>query len=285
MTFQCRVGRRHTRLLGVGVRSRGASTPLVWRFVLEFIPVLVRLVLATPHAHIAADAHTASLLGHHTAQSGALGQARELLRREDDERGGLDLETVRNEGIDAAPQVDARGRAIVRVHVLGVLQFLIQSEAEAIFPFVANGQVRENKVPSWSWAVEVGHAGDRCAGQNREARGRGRTTTARGNGASILEGGKEEEVGVVCEGDLLLAFEDAQLDNRRRVHGTSVGARLCTTPTGAGAFGLLDDLQRISDLASVLGGAHGGALRLIGNGNNGCHWYYSGLQAVSMVLW
>lgn len=128
-------------------------------------------------------------------------------------------------GIDASVRVSCHGIAILRVHVLGVLELLIQSEGKAVFALVTDGQVWEDEVTSRAGTVQIGHASDRRAGENGEA-GRGRSSGAsRGNLARILERREEEEAGIVAEGDLLLALKYTQLDNWRWVDWTAVRRR------------------------------------------------------------
>lgn len=159
---------------------------------------------------------------------------------------------------------------------------------------MADRQIREDEITSRSRTVQVGHASNGRAGQNREAWGRGRCTTWR-NGAGILETGVEEEVGVVGKRNFLVVLEDAQLDNRRRIDRATISARLCAATTGTGALGLLDHLQIVANLPSILGGANGTALGLVGDGNSGGHgeawvaagtgqrvaWHWSGCESKS----
>lgn len=218
-----RIRRRHTGLLSIDVWSGSAPGAIVTTLFVEFVPVFVGLVLATPHTNIASNADAATLLGDHATQSSALRQSRELLRGEDYEGGRLDLQTVGDVSVDAALVVGIR-RTILRVHVLLVLQLLVQSEAQAVLSLVTDGQIREDEVTSRAWAVQIGHTSDGGAGEDGEAGRGGRSAAAGGNGSGILQGGEQEEVGVVAEGDVLLTLEDLELDNRRRVDRTAVGA-------------------------------------------------------------
>jgi hypothetical protein len=185
---------------------------LVRTFVVVLVPILGTLVFTASHAHIASDANAASLLGYHTAQSCALRQAREFLRRENDEGRRLDFQAVRHMGVHAGLGVSAQGRAVIGIHVLGILQFLIQSKAQTVLALMTNGQVRKDEVACWSWPVKVSHASHGRSCEDREA-GRGWWCATRSNGPSILKSRKQEEVGVVGESDLALvralAFEDA----------------------------------------------------------------------------
>jgi hypothetical protein len=86
--------------LDIIIGSSSAPSLVVHSLVIIFIPVLGRLVLAASHANITADTDAAALLRDHTAQSGALGEAWELLGREDDEGRRFDLQAVGDMGID-----------------------------------------------------------------------------------------------------------------------------------------------------------------------------------------
>ncbi len=101
---------------------------------------------------------------------------------------------------------------------------------------MADREIGEEEVASFLGAVQVGHAGHGHAGQHGRGVDGGRLHAAVGHDASVLEGGVQEEVGIVEEGDVLLlrlvealAFEDAKLHDGRRVHRATVGRRYTTT--------------------------------------------------------
>jgi hypothetical protein len=52
---------------------------------------------------------------------------------------------------------------------------------------MADGQVRENEVAGWAWAIQIGHASHGGPSEDWEA-GSGRRRTARGNSSGILQG-------------------------------------------------------------------------------------------------
>ena len=255
----------HVGRLAVVIGGCSAAGCVVATLLIVLIPVLGALVLAAPHAHVAADAHTTALLGHHAAQSRALRQTRELLRGKDGEGRRLHFGAVGHEVVAVEDDVWVLG-----VQVLDLAQVLEEREAEAVLALVADRQVREDEVASWGRAIEVGHASDGRASQDREA-GRCGRRAARSNSAGILETGVQEEVRIVREGHLVVVLEDAQLDNRRRVDRTTISARLCAAAAGTSALWLLNDLQGVADLATVLGGADRRALGLVVDCNGGSH--------------
>lgn len=107
--------------------------------------------------------------------------------------------------------------------ILGVLRLFVQVEAQAVLSLVANGQVGEDEVSRFRWTVEIRHARHWHAREHRNLLGR-LLDTAMDYRTSRLEGREEEEVRTVREGNvvLCLAFEDAQLDYRRRIDGSAV---------------------------------------------------------------
>jgi len=231
------LGIGHDWLLSIGIRGGSTSGLIIRVLLIIVIPFLGSLVLTTAHTDITTDTDTAALLSDHAAKGSALGKSRELLRREDSEGQGLDLQTVGNVGIDASLGMRSEGRTVIGIHILRILQFLIEREAQAIFALVANRQVGEDKVARRAGAVQIGHTSDRSTGQDWEARRRSRRA-ARSNGPGILQSREKEEVGIVSERDFstawALAFIDTELDNGRRVHWTTIG-RGCRTLAFANA--------------------------------------------------
>lgn len=123
---------------------------------------------------------------------------------------------------------------------------------------MANREVREQEVTGLSRTVEIGHAGDEHASQNRRSRGGGGLDATLGDGPSMLKGSKKEEVRIVIEGDILgllngRALENAELDNRRRVNGTTIGGGLRTRTTCSGTLGLLQDVKAVNQVSAALG--------------------------------
>lgn len=143
---------------------------------------------------------------------------------------------------------------VLWVKVLDFAEVLKQSKAQTIFALMADRQIGEDEVSSRARAVEIGHAGNRSAGENRSARDGGRRTSWC-DGTGILETGVQEEVGVVSEGNVLVVLVNAQLNNRWRINRTAVSARLGSAATGTGTLGLLDHLHLITNATTILGGA------------------------------
>lgn len=87
---------------------------------------------------------------------------------------------------------------------------------------MADRQIGEDEITSQVGTVQVGHTGDGHASEDGDLR-HWRLHASVGNRASDLEGGEEEEVGVVGEGHIALALEDTQLDDGRRIDWSSIG--------------------------------------------------------------
>ena len=153
---------------------------------------------------------------------------------------------------------------VIWVEVLDFAEVLEQGEAKAVLALVADRKIRKDEIAGGRWAIKVGHASNWSTRQDWRAGDGGRTAT-RGERTGILETGVQEEVGVVGKGDVLVVLVDAQLDNRRRIHRTTVSARLSTAPASTGALGLLDHLQIVANATAILGGAVGCVLRLVGD--------------------
>lgn len=250
--------RRHTRLRAIGFGRWGASClGPVLVLLLVTIPFLGALVLAASHPNIASYADTATLLSDHTAKRSALGQTRELLGGENGERRRLDLASVGDEAVAVMDHV-----RVLWIKVLDFAEVLKQSKAQAVFALMANRQVREDEVTSRTWAVEIGHTGNRSTSEDRRA-GDGGRSTSWCDGTGILETGMQEEVGVVSKGDVLVVLENAQLNNRWRINRTAVGARLGSAATGTGTLGLLDYLHLVANATTILGGAMGCVFGLV----------------------
>jgi hypothetical protein len=159
---------------------------LICRLLVSELEVVGGLVLTAPHTDITSDADTAALLCNHTAQCSALGEAWELLRREDDEGRRPDFQAMRDMGIDPILKGSSDSGAIIRVHILRILQLLVEGEAQSVFALMANRQVREDEVACRARAVQIGHAGNRCTGEHGKAWSGSRSTTW-GNRSGILE--------------------------------------------------------------------------------------------------
>lgn len=95
------------------------------------------------------------------------------------------------------------GERGVLVCIFGVLDLFVEVEAQTVPAFVADGQIGKDEITSLGWAVEVGDAGNRHTGQRR-ARWRLALDSSVSHGTSGREGGIEEEIGIVAEGDISL---------------------------------------------------------------------------------
>lgn len=92
---------------------------------------------------------------------------------------------------------------------------------------MADGKIGEDEVTGFGRTVEIGHTRGRHTGQNRWVAGSGCVDTAAGDGASMLETGVEEEVGVVVECDVLAllntgSLNNSKLNNRGRIDRSAV---------------------------------------------------------------
>lgn len=214
----CRHGRVH-----VGIRSSGRSCTCCGGLLFVLIPVFaIGLVFTSPHAHITSDTNTTTLLGNHTAQRRALAQAWELLGTEDMERLRLDFQTVRH--VLAFPCGIGLGDLIGFVMVFGLLQFLVEAEAEAIPTLVPNGKIWEDEVAGGRGTVQVNHACDGSTGQDWGSLPFLGNATV-GHGAGRFQSGEEKVIGVHGKSNVLfsfLALEDLEFDDGRRIHGTAV---------------------------------------------------------------
>ncbi len=196
------------------------------------------LSVALSHANIAANANSAALVSNNFAESGALHQARKLLGTKDVEGNRLDFHAPVNTGWHISGGFE--------VKVLFFLGCLKQAERETEVAFVADREIGKDEVASLVWSVEIGHAGGGNTCENGRVEGGGRLDTAVCHGTGLLETGIEEEVGVVVKGDILAffdgrAFDNAKLNDRRRIHGTTVAVGLHASTACSGAFGLLEN--------------------------------------------
>lgn len=116
------------------------------------------------------------------------------------------------------------------IFVLVLLGLFVQVECQFIATLVANRQIGKQEVAGQLGSVKISHAGDRHASQHRRCVGRRSLQTTLGHDTSVLERGIEEKVGVILKSDIPLlghlkrfTLKDAQLHDRRRVHGATVG--------------------------------------------------------------
>lgn len=222
------VAQRSLAAIGLGWSGTPRGSAIAVAFS-TLIVVIGGLALASPHAHIATDAHAAALLRHGPAQARALCQSGELLRAEDSEGVRLDLESP----IKGIRWLVGRllhhwagigGRFSILVLVL--LGLLIQVEAQTVLSFMADRQVGEDEVACLGWAVEICHSRHGHSSEDGDLLC-GLLHTAVDDGARRLEGSEDEEVGIVLEGDVVLHvicvnLVDAKLDHGRRVNRSSV---------------------------------------------------------------
>jgi len=112
------------------------------------------------------------------------------------------------------------------VCIFGVLQLLVQAEAQSVLSLVTDGKIGEDEVSSLIRTIQVNHASDRSASQDGQA-GRIVRDTALGDWTGLFQSREQEVVCVHGEGDIivfvLLAIKDTELDDWRRVDRTTVG--------------------------------------------------------------
>ena len=119
-----------------------------------------------------------------------------------------------------------RDSVIPVITVLAVLELFVEVETQLIPSLMADREVGKDKVSSLVRSIEVDHASYRSASQDTCTVV---DLTARlGRLSRGLQRGKEEVVGPHLKCDILevlviVALEDTQLDNRRRVDGTTIG--------------------------------------------------------------
>jgi hypothetical protein len=179
-----------------------------------------RLGVTLPHTNIAANSNPAALVSNCLAELCALHKTGELLCAVDTEWFGPDVHSEVNTG----------GKIAINrlcVEILLLLGGLEQAEGQAVKALVADGEIGKDEVTGFGGTVEIGHARGGHAGQNRWIAGSGCVDTAAGDGASMLETGVEEEVGVVVESDVLALLNtgplnNSKLNNRGRIDRSAV---------------------------------------------------------------
>lgn len=204
------------------------------------------LGVALSHANIAANSNSAALVGNNLAESGALHEAGKLLGTKDIKGKRLDFHTPVN------TREHIRGG--FEIKVLFLFGGLEQAERETEVALVANGEIGKDEIASLVGSVEIGHARGRNTSENGRVESGGSLNTAVCHGTSLLEAGVEEEVGIVVKRDVLAffngrAFDDAKLDDRRRIHGTAVTIGLHASTTCSGALRLLENFQLVPEAA------------------------------------
>ena len=58
--------------------------------------------------------------------------------------------------VNAALSMRSQISTVLWIHILGILQFFIESKAQAVLALVTDRQVWEDEVASRAWAIEVG---------------------------------------------------------------------------------------------------------------------------------
>lgn len=208
-------GSQAVRILG-GSRRDGPTPSILFFASIEAAALAVTL----PHAHIAADTDSASLVGNSLAEGSAFHQSRELL-------GAEDVEGLR---LDFHSPVNTRGEIGIgrlQIKVLGLLSRFEQAEGEAEVALVSDREIGEDEVSSLSRSVEIGHARCRNTSQDGRVVSSAILDTAMGNGTGLLQARIKEEIGVVVESDVLAflnrgTLDNAKFNNRWRINGSSV---------------------------------------------------------------
>lgn len=88
------------------------------------------------------------------------------------------------------------------IGILGVFDLLVQMEIDTVVTLVANGQVGEDEVAGLRRTVQVGDTGDGHTSQDMTGLSSG--APYRVDGTNGLQGGKQEEIGVVGESHVAL---------------------------------------------------------------------------------
>lgn len=172
------------------------------------------------------------MLSNGSAERSALLQSGELLCTPNAKGAGLDLHAEIERRVGRVWSIGGILLALWRwlcIQILVLLGLFIQIESEFILAFMTNGQVGEDEVARFCWAVQVGHARDRHSRQDGRRLSHGREIAALSHGTRQLERCEQEEVGLITKGDifsilaLALTFVDAQLDDGWWIDRSSVG--------------------------------------------------------------
>jgi hypothetical protein len=206
-----------------------------------------RLGVTLPHTNIAANSNPAALVGNCLAELCTLHKTGELLCAVDTKWFGPDVH----------PEVNTGGKIAINrlcVEILLLLGGLEQAEGQAVKALVADRKIGKDEVAGFSGTVEIGHTRGGHTGQNRWVAGSGCVDTAAGDGASMLETGVEEEVGIVVKCDVLAllnseSLNNSKLNNRGRIDRSAVAVGLHTRTTGSGTLWLLQNGHLIPEAA------------------------------------
>jgi hypothetical protein len=115
------------------------------------------------------------------------------------------------------------GSLIILVVIAGLLELLIQAEAQSVLALMADGQIRKDEVTCRRWSIQAYHSGDGGTGEDcgtpiwlRDA--------SMGQSSGLFQSGEEEVVGIHGECDIAVGIiEDLELHDWRRVDWSPVG--------------------------------------------------------------
>lgn len=206
---------RHLRSI-----TSGSGVHVAARFIaaVSVLPVLTSLA----HPCVATYTNAASLFSHSATELSALIESRKLFGTVHNEGPRLDRKTVGD-----VSRSYARWLVVLSDHfvlVLFLFEFFVQIEAQAVFAFVSYREIRKQEVAGRMGAVKIHQTRDGCTSQDRCATMVLWHTSLR-NGTSLLKGNEKEIICVHGESDVcvgVLAFEDFQFHDRRRVDRTTV---------------------------------------------------------------
>lgn len=189
---------------------------------------LGRFGVPPSNTDVTADAHAATLFSNLPAQRCAFREAWKLFGTVDEKGDGLDLQAEVNmspgrHGVPGHPRGAAR-RPLIGIFVL--LDVLVQTETQSILALMSDRQIWEDEVSSGVGTVQIHHSCDRSPSQDG-SHGWSLGHTAMRDLPSWLEGGEQEEIGIVGESDILLflAFVDFEFHHGRWIDRPTVCRR------------------------------------------------------------
>lgn len=203
----------------------------IYAFLVE-VEIVGPLLAPAPHSDIATNPNPTTLLCDNPTQGGAGSQSRELLGAVDSEGNGFHFETEVEGRLRHGCFVERLCVGVlhgsVLVGILGVLDLLVQVEAQPVTTLMAHRQIRENEVSGLRWAIEISNTCHGHTSQHGACRRTGHASM--GDGTSSLQRREQEEIGIVGEGDVGLGqvivgvgFVDTQFHHRGRVNRSTVG--------------------------------------------------------------
>jgi hypothetical protein len=216
----------------------GAGTLSVWLLIGSAASVAIvfwslviitgTLTISSSHANITSNAYAASLLGDGPAEGRGFGQTWELLCTIHGEHVGLHFHSPveRCVGGTTSNRLLIHGGLLVRV--VKFLGLLVEVEAQAISPFVTDGQIWEDEVTRLGRTVKICHSrhGHTCQDGDLLRWWLGLTTRVGDTG--YFQRSEEEEIGFVGKCDILSvrAFaqvEYAQFHDGWGIHRSAIG--------------------------------------------------------------